>query len=1304
MFCGNCGSKIEDGAKFCAACGTPTGITEQTAAPVVEPVRQTVEQTAAPVVEPVQQTVEQTAAPVVEPVRQTVEQAAAPVVEPVRQTVEQAAAPVVEPVRQTVEQTAAPVVEPVQQTVEQAAAPVVEPVRQTVEQAAAPVVEPVQQTFEQPVQSVQQTFTQPVQPAFGNTQPAAPVKPKKKGKGGLIAGLTAAAVVIGGAGVGYFGFHNKITKLVMGDIKYAQMIERSALSELESTESNTEKAVSGISEPAVNAVSLLKTTNTDPDSEGSNGIDRLLMFMDPDSMGSMFENLPDNTELTVKSNLNIEPGSVFAFLNDESVKSILDAVNNLTFVQSATNSETDFVRLGIMTKDGTEGSVQIYRQDDGILLTFPGISEQKIYVSEEDIKNARSQSGIETTGSKKIDPDELKRVVSEIKDIYADSFETAEITYTDSASYENNIVSGDGTEISVSVKGMEVKTYFDSEHLQAMCDKVMEKLGSDAYLTEYFTKTFGFTADEYKKFFEKKEDSGKLDMTLTVSHIVDVHNNVLSTSYNLSSSDSKNSICADYAKSGNNSFVSTAVKSGDGNDFTLNIGKNEPTQKEATELIQLVSGANGGIDLMFKCSCHNMEEKQFLGRKIRTGQYSFAAADPDKFGETLKKLLSSMDRPEPDYPIDYNEGVSVGGGTAGISGSDSIYGLMSADSAQIAGNDSIINELKKLTVSADISLENDTYTTVMTVSAGDIGKITDTTSMTRADKTESMPDTSGAIRLGDSAENAEALVSDAFDWLGNFAGRLDGGEGLISQAASSLAEGYRESREAAEKNKKYLQHYSAYTEWSIYDASSYAYQINDGLREAVVAAMENGVDSGTVKLYFKGGKAQILDDGGVTGINYENEELDSVYAEVFFAKGVWDFCAVGTNVVFTDDPADIPDGLPTIYNFIDNVYPDATINDGYLGEYVVGFSSYFIEGTPTTTEIPSPEPGDEPVNDPQPSDDETGYDGTWSITAFNGLSLSDYMEQNGMDPIEMDLYVTISGDTVTLVTDDSGTGAQMTAVYGKEYEGTPAAALLFDVQQQSEDEPSGYLVFDSENEIRLVDVYIDATYTLERTDEPVNGGNDEDPDSNEGEYADIDVIAGVWYDGTEGNEETVTIGTNYLLTPYTEYWLDNYAYYLLNPEADGYGIYSDGDRIGTVSYMSGDDTLAVVNDSTGENRIMTRVESAPARFDYAGSWTMETYEGMSVDEWCELNSSTPDDFAMNLDIGEYGVVVSDSTGEQVWTVKNPTEDSIQIAFDSSMFLDCIYDGETEKLTCVMRFDDNRETQTAVFTRGTHAFG
>ena len=1281
MFCGNCGSKIEDGAKFCAACGTPTGITEQAAAPVVEPVRQTVEQTAAPVVETVQQTVEQTAAPVVEPVRQTVEQAAAPIVEPVRQTVEQAAAPVVEPV---------------QQTVEQAAAPIVEPVQQTVEQAAAPVVEQVQQTFEQPVQ--------PVQPAFGNTQPAAPVKPKKKGKGGLIAGLTAAAVVIGGAGVGYFGFHNKITKLVMGDIKYAQMIERSALSELESTESNTEKAVSGISEPAVSAVSLLKTTNTDPDSEGSNGIDRLLMFMDPDSMGSMFENLPDNTELTVKSNLNIEPGSVFAFLNDESVKSILDAVNNLTFVQSATNSETDFVRLGIMTKDGTEGSVQIYRQDDGILLTFPGISEQKIYVSEEDIKNARSQSGIETTGSKKIDPDELKRVVSEIKDIYADSFETAEITYTDSASYENNIVSGDGTEISVSVKGMEVKTYFDSEHLQAMYDKVMEKLGSDAYLTEYFTKTFGFTADEYKKFFEKKEDSGKLDMTLTVSHIVDVHNNVLSTSYNLSSSDSKNSICADYAKSGNNSFVSTAVKSGDGNNFTLNIGKNEPTQKEATELIQLVSDANGGIDLMFKCSCHNMEEKQFLGRKIRTGQYSFAAADPDKFGETLKKLLSSMDRPEPDYPIDYNEGVSVGGGTAGISGSDSIYGLMSADSAQIAGNDSIINELKKLTVSADISLENDTYTTVMTVSAGDIGKITDTTSMTRADKTESMPDTSGAIRLGDSAENAEALVSDAFDWLGNFAGRLDGGEGLISQAASSLAEGYRESREAAEKNKKYLQHYSAYTEWSIYDASSYAYQINDGLREAVVAAMENGVDSGTIKLYFKDGKAQILDDGGVTGINYENEELDSVYAEVFFAKGVWDFCAVGTNVVFTDDPADIPDGLPTIYNFIDNVYPDATINDGYLGEYVVGFSSYFIEGTPTTTEIPSPEPEDEPVNDPQPSDDETGYDGTWSITAFNGLSLSDYMEQNGMDPIEMDLYVTISGDTVTLVTDDSGTGAQMTAVYGKEYEGTPAAALLFDVQQQSEDEPSGYLVFDSENEIRLVDVYIDATYTLERTDEPVNGGNDEDPDSHEGEYADIDVIAGVWYDGTEGDEKTVTIGTNYLLTPYTEYWLDNYAYYLLNPEADGYGIYSDGDRIGTVSYMSGDDTLAVVNDSTGKNRIMTRVESAPARFDYAGSWTMETYEGMSVDEWCELNNSTPDDFAMNLDIGEYGVIVSDSTGEQVWTVKNPTEDSIQIAFDSSMFLDCIYDGETEKLTCVMRFDDNRETQTAVFTRGTHAFG
>jgi len=163
MFCSECGSKIEDGARFCGSCGAKVVVFDE---PVAEAVQEAVAQ-AAPVV---QETVQEVVAPVQEAVAQ-----AAPAVQ---QAVEQVAAPVQEAVAQ-----AAPAA---QQAVEQVAAPV----QEAVEQVATPVA---------PQAAV------PVPPAAGYT-PIPEEKPekKKKGKGGLVAVLLLLLIIGGGCAAVYF--------------------------------------------------------------------------------------------------------------------------------------------------------------------------------------------------------------------------------------------------------------------------------------------------------------------------------------------------------------------------------------------------------------------------------------------------------------------------------------------------------------------------------------------------------------------------------------------------------------------------------------------------------------------------------------------------------------------------------------------------------------------------------------------------------------------------------------------------------------------------------------------------------------------------------------------------------------------------------------------------------------------------------------------------------------------------------------------------------------------------------------------
>ena len=100
MFCGKCGAQIEDGSKFCVACGNKIEVIEEATQEVTAAIDDAVQTTEAVVEETTQaaETVVEESAQVAESVVEETVQAAAPVVE---ETV-QAAAPAVEEAAQTV--------------------------------------------------------------------------------------------------------------------------------------------------------------------------------------------------------------------------------------------------------------------------------------------------------------------------------------------------------------------------------------------------------------------------------------------------------------------------------------------------------------------------------------------------------------------------------------------------------------------------------------------------------------------------------------------------------------------------------------------------------------------------------------------------------------------------------------------------------------------------------------------------------------------------------------------------------------------------------------------------------------------------------------------------------------------------------------------------------------------------------------------------------------------------------------------------------------------------------------------------
>ncbi len=174
-FCTNCGFMLQDDARFCSNCGTPSA----TEAPVAQSVMESpVETTMEPIIEPAMEPViESVMEPVVEPVIE-------PVVEQVTETVSEETAeeqsisePVIEENNEMVEEMIVESTEDIQieQTLENVsnvpeAQMYQQPVQPQMQQMYQQPVQPqMQQMYQQPVQpQMQQMYQQPMQPQMRN--------------------------------------------------------------------------------------------------------------------------------------------------------------------------------------------------------------------------------------------------------------------------------------------------------------------------------------------------------------------------------------------------------------------------------------------------------------------------------------------------------------------------------------------------------------------------------------------------------------------------------------------------------------------------------------------------------------------------------------------------------------------------------------------------------------------------------------------------------------------------------------------------------------------------------------------------------------------------------------------------------------------------------------------------------------------------------------------------------------------------------------------------------------------------------
>ena len=547
----------------------------------------------------------------------------------------------------------------------------------------------------------------------------------KKRRKGLVIGLSIGAAVLAAAAVGYFFFFDVLSRFFLGDVNYAKLIHKNALSGVVYSITPDEPSLLGhtANAAAKGFVSGIKTAVSAVSYSGDDSAGAVI----PDISGillSALENIPDGKKLSMSSSVSVQPGdagSILSFLTD--------IINGMSVDMAAARSgNTGMVSLGVSSKGESLGAAEIYTDGSGAVFTLPGISDTVFALPGSDTGSAAPED-------RTYDPAEFKRLAREIGMIYISSFDKAKLTYVNSLEK-----SAEGGGITAAAAGKGVSVEIDSETLDATIAAIFDKLANDSYLVKYVTENAGISEEEYKKLLPSQVKTG---CTLTYTHIYDGRNNALSTLIRLLSPDGAELLTVSCFGSGKD-FAARVQTSALGSNVGARFIAKAANDTDGSAYAEVYAG---DIQLGFNLGYSGVKKVEWLGRPTAVGTYTVKPANAEDFASTAAFLLG-----------------------------------------EAAVNEDVRNftaELKNLVLTVALSLDGDTYSADTELSVGGAGSFGVRSRVTAGEAPDTIPASDAELN----ADTAGALGEDIIGWLGELAKRFPWGEAVdsvIDSAADKL--------------------------------------------------------------------------------------------------------------------------------------------------------------------------------------------------------------------------------------------------------------------------------------------------------------------------------------------------------------------------------------------------------------------------------------------------------------------------------------------------------------------------------------
>ena len=470
------------------------------------------------------------------------------------------------------------------------------------EQGGVATAEKEEQPENQPEEKLPEQAEEPAVEILPATDESKPKKSKK----GIIIGASAAAVVIGGAAIGYFGFSNEIMHLFMGDAGFAQMVDGKSVEYLCGGEKIETQQIDTV----------------------------LADYMEQAFYGTETAPITDTSVLTeqifsaygnssVALTAELDPGMLLTLVDSEGALSNMKIEALLEAVQG---DDCDRISY-ILTEEGQRVlGADAYLQGDKIAVLMPELTAQSFIASiipEETGESEEAKEIVEFSDA------EMKRIRESLTDIYKDTVAESEIEYTKSGT---DLVLAD-----CAIDSERVIIRISSEEFNGMVKEMRDFIKNDEYLRNYYVQATGEDVSEYESKFSEEEPDANIQ--LTIENYYTDHAEVTGKKLIIANTDAESGETLEF------SFETTLGNAdfhmGD-EEFSIDFTQRK-TEEGSGKMEISFTGAETNAPFVLEVEYSGIGTAKYCGQPVNTGKYTIKVSEKDKFIDSIIYGSSATD-------------------------------------------------------------------------------------------------------------------------------------------------------------------------------------------------------------------------------------------------------------------------------------------------------------------------------------------------------------------------------------------------------------------------------------------------------------------------------------------------------------------------------------------------------------------------------------------------------------------------------------------------------------------------------------